>query len=153
MISISTAVASLFLLVFIGRGTLVDTCDCLDIPYESVYSISKHVVKAIVTRSHKVKGKNPPLYRYKLRTLAVYKGCNPGIFKARSIIHDGLCGVVLQKGVIYKVNLGKMRRVNNFYYCYDTEAWGAVSDNERRFLKQQMRMPENKCKHSPGIRA
>lgn len=134
----------LFITINSNPGT--SACSCPKIPYSVIFATTRNVVKAIVTSSKKVPGKTPPIYLFTLRTIKVFKGCNPRIFKARSILFSGICGVVLKKGLMYRINLGRLRARNDFFKCFDTKPWRNVSIMERRFLKREKERGSNKCR-------
>lgn len=133
-------------------------CSCPDLTFKQRYRNAAVVIRAKVLSSVKLPRTGPiggDEYRFKLKTLELFKGCSPGrVFYARSIVNGGLCSVVLTKGSELKVQLPKSPEMQkafpmkfyNFFGCYDTATWKNLSRKEMRFLGRQADRKRNACK-------
>jgi len=145
-------------------------CDCDASTFRSRYAAATTVVKARVI-SVTVSPTPTPLpclsarppclppiflpqsikYRFQLR--AVFKGCAPDqVFFGRSFEDEALCGILLEEGKVYLLNLGRETpdlggQPDSFSIglCQGNLLFNTLSRGQKRFLRRSSRKPENQC--------
>lgn len=74
---------------------------------------------------------------YKLRLLRTFKGTPPPTtFTAETLIDSVRCGIRLQVGTVYMLNMGGGAEPYFLWLCQYSKPWASVSSEERRFLRR-----------------
>lgn len=160
----------LLALVLFARAPGGQACTCPTSTFEQQYARARTVVQALLVRETKLSTPAPepcsspgpcvmslddrPVV-YLLQVLRIFKGCGPAnlLFFAKSNLGPGFCGLSLQEGKEYMLNLGRAKRPRpgvdvktfNVSSCQGNRLFEKLAPAKVRFLEKMSKEPVNQC--------